>query len=120
MPSQWTRSYVSSAETEEVLDHLMRSGRGRSDAIRTMALRYAEVIRRSRPQLSSEEWDAVREALHGGRYDDPLHLRGIPLAVEDAFEDGVAERHGVDGPRLLEKLRSCTFAELVAIAAEVE
>lgn len=97
-------------------------GRGPlSSAINRVADRYYEIVRRSRIDLSPGELDAVRDALNGWLAEPAATIAGGPaLEVEDALPDGLAERHGIDGPALVAKLRALTYAQEVALVDAVE
>lgn len=97
-------------------------GRGPlSSAINRVADRYYELVRRSRVDLSPSELDAVRDALNGWLAEPAATIAGGPaLEVEDALPDGLAERHGIDGPALVAKLRGLTYAQEIALVDAVE
>lgn len=83
--------------------------------------RYREILRRARVDLTYAERDAVRDALRGWAAEPAAMIAGGPaLEVMDAIEDGLAERHGVDGRALIEKLRALTFEQEVALVDSVE
>lgn len=92
-----------------------------SGTINRLADRYYEIVRRSRIDLSPGELDAVRDALNGWLAEPAATIAGGPaLEVEDALPDGLAERHGIDGPALVAKLRGLTYAQEVALVDAVE
>lgn len=97
-------------------------GRGPlSSAINRVADRYYELVRRSRIDLPQPELDAVRDALNGWLAEPAATIAGGPaLEVEDALPDGLAERHGIDGPALVAKLRGLTYAQEIALVDAVE
>lgn len=98
-------------------------GRGDSlsGSINRIADRYHEVVRRSRVDLLPAELDAVRDALNGWLAEPAATIAGGPaLEVEDALQDGLAERHGIDGPELVAKLRALTYPQEVALVDAVE
>ena len=83
--------------------------------------RYRETVRRSRYDLQPAELDAVCDALQSWLAEPAATIANGPaLEVEDALRDGLAERHGIDGPLLVMKLRMLTFAQEVALVDAVE
>lgn len=99
----------------------LAGGDSLSGSINRIADRYYEILRRSRIDLSDAEMDAVRDALNGWLAEPAATIAGGPaLEVADALDDGLAERHGIDGRALLAKLRGLTFAQEVALVDYVE
>lgn len=100
---------------------VLAGGESLSGTINRIADRYYEILRRSRIDLSEPEINAVRDALNGWLAEPAATIHGGPaLEVEDALEDGLAERHGIDGRALVAKLRALTYAQEVALVDSVE
>lgn len=100
---------------------VLSGGESLSGSINRVADRYYEVVRRSRIDLSPAELNAVRDALSGWLAEPAATISGGPaLEVEDALADGLAERHGIDGPVLVAKLRGLTYAQEVSLVDSVE
>lgn len=100
---------------------VLAGGESLSGSINRIADRYYEIIRRSRIDLSDAELAAVRDALNGWLAEPAATIAGGPaLEVADALDDGLAERHGIDGRALLAKLRGLTYAQEVALVDSVE
>lgn len=99
----------------------LAGGDSLSGSINRIADRYYEILRRSRIDLSDAEMDAVRDALNGWLAEPAATISGGPaLEVEDALDDGLAERHGIDGRALVDKLRELSYAQEVALVDYVE
>ncbi len=94
----------------------------RSDAIRRILHRYAEVCRRELPALSVPEWKLCMDALNGTiLWDRVESISWLVHEVEDALRiNKLGEKHGVDGPALLAKLADTTYAQRLAIADTAE
>lgn len=100
---------------------VLAGGESLSGSINRIADRYYEVMRRSRIDLTPGELDAVRDALNGWLAEPAATISGGPaLEVEDALDDGLAERHGIDGRALVAKLRALTYPQEVALVDAVE
>lgn len=100
---------------------VLAGGESLSGSINRIADRYYEVVRRSRIDLSPAELGAVRDAMNGWLAEPAATIAGGPaLEVEDALADGLAERHGIDGRALVEKLRGLTYAQELALVDAVE
>lgn len=80
--------------------------------------RYAEILRRERVEglFSTQEWSALRDMLNGV-ISEPAGMIAGSLAQgwADSLLDGIAEKWGVDGAGVLDRLRSLTFAQEVAV-----
>ena len=70
-------------------------------------------------RLSEGEACALCDVLNS-TYVDAHGAGMLWLEVEDALEDGLAEKWGIDGPALVEKLKHMPRARLMAIADAVE
>lgn len=100
---------------------VLGGGESLSGSVNRLADRYYEIVRRSRIDLPPPELDAIRDALNGWLAEPAATIAGGPaLEVEDALPDGLAERHGIDGPALVAKLRALTYAQEVALVDAVE
>ena len=96
-------------------------GTGITARITQICDRYAEIMRRSLPRLSATELEAVQAAMVSRQPTNASAVRGmIWLAVEDALIDGLAEKHEIDGPALVGKLKALTYPEDVALLEVVE
>lgn len=90
-----------------------------SGTVNRIADRYYEIVRRSRPDLTPAELDAVRDACSGWLAEPAATIAGgVALEVQDALDDGLAER--VDGAALVAKLSALTYAQEVALVDSVE
>ncbi len=102
-------------------ESVLAGGESLSGAVNRVADRYYEIVRRARINLSPAEIDAIRDALNGWLAEPAATIAGGPaLEVEDALADGLAERHGIDGPALVDKLIKLTFAQEVALVDLIE
>jgi hypothetical protein len=100
---------------------VLGGGESLSGSINRIADRYYEIVRRSRIDLPPAELNAVRDALNGWLAEPAATIAGGPaLEVEDALPDGLAERHGINGPALVAKLRGLTYAQEIALVDAVE
>lgn len=73
--------------------------------------------------LSRDEWRAVADAGNGLYMgpDDPTAVRLLWAEVADACRlDGLAERHGIDGAALVERLRALSPLQSLVVAAAIK
>lgn len=107
-------------ELIEIIEATFPEGRGNmSGRINTIILRYAEMVARSAPELSLAEWCAVCDANNGTVTDEmPMSVTLLWANVHDCR--GLGEKWDVDVKKLVNKMRSWTYAESVACAEIVE
>lgn len=93
-----------------------RIGQNRSAVINMIADRYNEIIRRSMPNLTVDEWFLLFDATNGSiTWDRADALPGQFIGVADAIEmDGLDKKREVDGRALVEKLKTMSFCQTVA------
>lgn len=98
----------------------------RAEAIRVMIARYEAIVARDLPVLSAGEWKLVADTLNGTvmrDYPDPDgdRLRMIWAGISDGIRlDGLDKKWDVNGVALIEKIRSLTHGQLVALVDTVE
>lgn len=101
-----------------------RGAANRSGVIDRDLTRYYEILRYGRQslreRLSTAEISAILDNLNGVWLSEPVSIRLIHANVADGLEEGLAEKWKIDGPALVEKLKSLTFAESCALADAVE
>ena len=98
-------------------------GRSRSALINGMADRYQEVIRRSMPTLSANEWCLIWDALNGIWMGEPASLSvfSVPMEAADHIKlNGADEKWEIDGPALVKRLADMGWPELLAIVDATE
>lgn len=83
--------------------------------------RYYELLARSLATMAwtASEALAIADALWSTAF-DAGSIAGLPLGIQDALYDDLAERHGVDGPDLLMRLWETTALQRLAIADAIE
>ncbi|MGC4033665.1 MAG: hypothetical protein QM754_18425 [Tepidisphaeraceae bacterium] len=89
---------------------------GEGAAVNALADRYAELIRRERPQLTLDEWQAVCDA-NNGVWSMSFSRETPTLQLID---DNIAERHGVDAAAINGILSGLPLAGKMAVLAVVE
>lgn len=83
--------------------------------------RYAEIIAATPlPTFERSEWALIMEACLGTLWEPAANIRYLWQGVEDALADGLAEKWGVDGAALIERLKQLPFAEELRIVHELE
>ena len=85
--------------------------------------RYAELVRRSRPEdkFSEAERSAIIDAcLSWALEPAAMIFGGVAMEVDDAMRDGLASKWGIDGPALLDKLGSLNPGEQIALVDWIE
>jgi hypothetical protein len=87
-------------------------------AVRAALRRYIEILSRSLPDLSEEEWTVIFD-IYNGTITEPWALSIAYANVEDTPEE-VFERHGADKQTLVEKARGWTVAEAAAVVDMAE
>jgi hypothetical protein len=111
--------YFTDAELA-VLAPRMVGGEGakgdRSAAVQRILGRYAEIVRRSVPDLSVPEWKLVVYSLNGVIHDPPSMISALWHGIEDSISlDKLDTKWDVDGAALVKKLKRLSFAENVAV-----
>ncbi len=104
-------------ELHDLLADHTAAGRSISSTINTIADRYQETVRRSMPRFSLGEWCLIFDSLNG-YFARPAStaVGGIAINVSDGVElDRLDEKWDVDGRALVEKLRSMSWPQLLAI-----
>lgn len=97
--------------------------RSRSSMLSAIADRYAEIVRRSTPDLSTPEWCAIFDILNGcWMIDQPaMQATGLAHQIADAAEmDGLGEKWQIDALDLARRVAALTFAEQIAIIDTAE
>ncbi len=100
-------------------------GEERSTTINKMLERYLAVLEQSRRKLMSllteAETGLILDALNGALFADTLSLGYVHHEIADAIAlDRLNEKWQVDGPALVEKLKTLSYAENVALVDAVE
>lgn len=97
-------------------------GTGLSHRLAQIADRYLEMLRRTAlPAFSDAEMDALRDSNNGTWHEPAAMIRGaLWIGVEDSLPDGLADKWGIDGEALVEKLRALTFAQEVRLVEQIE
>lgn len=109
-------------ELKQALEERRGAASSTSALLNTMGDRYRQICQHCAPRLSPEAWGLLFDVLNGiWLAPAELAVLGIPHEVSDAIELNELDRKwGVDGARLLERLRQADYAELVAIADAAE
>lgn len=81
--------------------------------------RYYEMLKRSLPTFTLGEAVLLVDVMNG-HIVMPYSVSLLWAEVSDALPDGYAEKWGVDGPALVERLRKLTPFECMAVADAVE
>lgn len=102
-----------------------RGAANRSGVINRDLDRYYEILRYGRQslrdKLSEAEVSAILDNLNGVWLAEPVSIRLIYANVADGIElEGLDQKWKIDGPALIEKLRSLSFAESCALADAAE
>jgi hypothetical protein len=96
-------------------DHDTLSGR-----LGTVAQRYCEIVRRHKPDLSTAEWNACRDALNGVWLREAAQLSSIWAEIHDADADGLGAKWQIDAKALAARIRQMPYAQMVALVEDVE
>jgi hypothetical protein len=94
-----------------------------STRIAVVADRHAELCRRARITrlFTTPELDAIRDATRSWLPEPAATIfGGVALELEDAADDGLGEKWGIDLPALLAKVRALGLAEQVALVDWIE
>jgi len=102
-----------------------RGEANRSGVISRDLDRYYESLKRVRAELrkklSDAEMSAILDNLDGVWMAEPVSINLLYANVEDGIElEGLDKKWKIDGPALIEKLRSMSFIELCAITDAAE
>jgi hypothetical protein len=81
--------------------------------------RYYYLLRLALPSFSEAEASLIVEALNG-LLTEAHTARLVRANIQDAIEEGLAAKHGVDGDALLARLRALSEFEQMAIADAAE
>ena len=73
-----------------------------------------------RSRFSAGEQGLILDVANGGLFSSPCAINFIEHEVEAALADGAAERWHVDGPALVEKLKTLSYAEKLALIDAAE
>jgi len=96
----------------------------RSSIITQSLERYFVILtqaRRSlRQKLSNDEMAMILDVLNGTIFLDTRSLTLVYAEIDDSLPDGLAEKWHVDGLALVEKLRSLSYTESVALVDAAE
>lgn len=87
-------------------------------AVRAALRRYLEILNRSLPDLSEEEWNVIFD-IYNGAITEPWAMSIVYANVEDTPEE-VFERHGADKETMVEKARGWSIAEGAAVVDMAE
>lgn len=83
--------------------------------------RYAEVVKRRKPELSEAEWNLIREACNGWVVEPAAAVGWLSMQVEDAIKiNNLDRKWQVDGAALVKKVRSLDYADCLAVVDDVE
>lgn len=97
--------------------------RSTSGIINAVADRYSEVVRRSMPRFTVNEWCLIWDALNGVWMQEPasLAVSGVPLNVSDSIQlNRYDKKWEVDGDALMRKISDLPFCGLLAIVDAAE
>lgn len=115
---------IQSETLSEIDDRGERGTANRSGVIDRDLTRYYAILRYGRQALrdkfSAAEISAVLDNLNGVWLAEPVSIRLIYANVSDALEEGLAKKWEIDGPGLVEKLKTLPYAESCALADAVE
>jgi hypothetical protein len=81
--------------------------------------RYYYLLRLALPSFSEAEASLIVDALNG-LLTEAHTARLVRANIEDAIEEGLAAKHGVDGAALLARLRALSEFEQMALADGAE
>lgn len=113
------------AATMAILRARSGPGENASGLVRLLLGWYDEIIRRERPDLAPNEWNAIRDALNGTwllaeQWSLGMIASALALEVSDACRlNGLADKWKVDGPGLVARLAAMSFAARVAVIDDV-
>lgn len=97
-------------------------GANRNETARRDLDRYYDLIERTvaSVQLSSAEWSLLRDALNGTIIESWWSGHTLAAEIEDACDDGLAEKWHVDSAALVERLIALSPAQVLAVCDAVE
>ena len=118
MTSKKSISIYPSAALESALTSRV-SGRDRSATISRCMERYAEVCARCLPTLTSQEWVFLLEVLGCVKWESGISAAHFMLELRDRSQ-AVKGRHEINSSVLVDKIKSWTYAECVAVVDAME
>jgi hypothetical protein len=94
----------------------------RSRRVAQVCERYLELLKRAElPAFSEPEWMLMRDALDDTAQKPAMLIRGVWMGVDDIIRtEGAADKWGVDGPALIERLKGMSYLQEVALVEEIE
>lgn len=100
-------------------------GEKRATTIQKHLRRYLFMLDMARRELveliTGDEMALIVDVLNGTLFADPYSVQILPVDIEDSLLiDGYAEKWGVDGPALVEKLNRLDLRHLMALADAAE
>lgn len=100
---------------------LLRTGKG-ADSSRLNAVldRFGVALADVDIGLSEAELQAVTDAHWSHAFMDAEIDKNLWMNVEDMLGEGLAEKHGIDGPALVAKLKGISAIEAVWLIEEIE
>lgn len=103
-------------DLERYLATRLNDGGNVSGTLNTLAQRYGEVVERTLPAFTTNEWLLLFDVLRvASRPDDP-GVFGIPGLVRfDITHKGAADKWGIDGSALMQRLDGLSLCELYAL-----
>jgi hypothetical protein len=111
-------------DTAQAVALRQESDRDRSTIINRSLGRYFWLLDQARRRLAAELSDGeiglILDALNGTMFAEPFSIQIVPVEIEDALPDGLAEKWEVDGPALVKKLEAMDYWHLVALVDAVE
>jgi hypothetical protein len=93
-----------------------------SGRINQVTERYAETLRRAGlPEFSEAETNLLRDSLNGVLHDSADSVRGVWMGIEDSINlDGLDKKWEIDGPALVEKLKTLRYDQDLALIEAIE
>jgi hypothetical protein len=98
-------------ETIKIVGLVGDSLSGRINAIVSL---YDEIIRREAPEFTFAEWSAICDANNGTLFDDASSRTWMWANVADSR--GLGEKWEIDATKLVDKMRSLSFVQSIAMA----
>lgn len=106
-------------ELANELERRTENGKPASEIARRDLERYYEMLKRSLPKFSFNEAQLMVDVFNGTLI-QPFTVQLLWAEVSDAVEEGYAEKWEVDGTALVQKLRSLSSFECMAVADAIE
>lgn len=101
----------------------LAAGDSVSGRLGAIAGRYTEILRRARiaSRFTAHELDALRDCCNGTWFDPASLIDGAVLAnFQDALQDGLGNKWGIDPAAVAERLRALSYPEQVALVEDIE